>query len=536
MSPPDSGGTEGPPVGAEPAPPGIRFRKAIGAAGIVTGSGMVIVMPFLDSLNGVHVSGALSAQDLGILAGFAILLTGVLLYLGSVISHMEHRHRGLEKRIEGLLGAPGEEPVAAPKSTVDDDAALAKPAAEPDAAAVPPAESAVEARETSMTVDASAGPSPANAPTETAVQVEAPVPVPGVAPPVPGTSEATPLAGTVCPVCGSELTGGVCRHCITSAAIQTAYQELSRTQELGVSVEEAAALLGSARDSLEENDYREAGEYVRSSRYLLEISAKTYFALRSAVEKAESERKKLEDSGLDTTELSSKLSDARSAIVRGEYQEAKTILDQERSVVSDLRVPYYQRPARAAPQGESGNVPPRMASIVSKMSIPVPAPVFPRKEAHVSVVPSKEEPEPRAPAKKEPAPEVPAKEWPAPEAPAKEGPAPEVPAKEGPAPEVPAKEMPAPSPEAAGKEEPAAAAVVPGKEEPATEPSVPVPDQPPYELAPVSSAPTVPDAGPPAQSQKAVPKFSSGIAACPKCGRKTMMGWKKCPHCLAPLK
>ena len=22
---------------------------------------------------------------------------------------------------------------------------------------------------------------------------------------------------------------------------------------------------------------------------------------------------------------------------------------------------------------------------------------------------------------------------------------------------------------------------------------------------------------------------------CPKCGRKTMKGWKKCPHCLTPL-
>jgi hypothetical protein len=532
MSPPDSGGTEGPPVGAEPAPPGIRLRKLIGAAGIVTGSGMVIVMPFLDSLNGVRVSGALSAQDLGILAGFAILLTGVLLYLGSVISHMEHRHRGLEKRIEGLLGAPGEEPVAAPNSTVDDDAALARPAAQPDAAAVPPAESPVQARETGLAPEASAVDSPATAHTETAEKVEAPVPIPETLPPVPGTSdaaplapEATPPAGTVCPVCGNELTGGVCRHCITSAAIQGAYQELSRTQELGASVEEAAALLGSARDSLEMKDYREAGEYVRSSRYLLEISAKTYFALRSAVEKAESERKKLEDSGLDTTELSSKLSDARSAIVRGDYQEAKTILDQERSAVSDLRVPYFQRPARGAPQGEPGNVPPSMASIVSKMPIPVPAPVFPRREAHVSVVPSKDGPEPKAPGYAKPATE----------APIKEEPAPEVPGKEEPAPEPPAKEEPEPSSEAAGQEEPAAVPAVPGKEGTATGPSLPVPDQPPAEPAPVSSAPTVTDAVPPAQSQRAVPKFSSGIAACPKCGRKTMKGWKKCPHCLAPL-
>jgi hypothetical protein len=416
MSPSDKEGTDGPSEGAAPAPPGIRLRKTLGAAGIIIGSGLVVTMPFLDYLNGIRVSGALSAQDLGILAGFAILLTGMLLYLGSIISHMEHRHRGLEQRIEGLLEASEGEPGTGPDRTSMKKAAAAEIAgadeAPPASAADRPAEEPAPAPPAEEPAVASPPPGPAMA----AEQKEVPVPVQPTEPAGPAVSGAAPSAGTDCPVCGNELTGGVCRHCITSSSIQSAYQELSRTKELGASVEEAAALLGNARNSLEEKDYLEAGEYVRNSRYLLEISAKTYFALRSAVDKAEAERRKLQDSGLDTTELSSKLSDVRSAIVRGEYQESKTLLDEEHSAAADLRLPYFQRPARAA-------------------------------------------------------------------------------AVEGARPDE-APKRPAPG-------------------------------------APAAEPPAVP---PPSPAGTAVPKFSSGISACPKCGRKTMKGWKKCPHCLATLK
>jgi outer membrane biosynthesis protein TonB len=228
-------------------------------------------------------------------------------------------------------------------------------------------------------------------------------------------------------------------------------------------VEEAAGLLGNARTSLEEKDYLEAGEYVRSSRYLLEISAKTYFALRSAVEKAETERKKLEESGLDTTELSSKLSDLRSAIVRGEYQEAKTLLDEERRAAADLRLPYFQRPASASEikDGRPREKPKRAAS--KERPVPEKKPSLEERPAHGEMPVPEKIPPPR--------------EMPAPE------------------------EKPSPRPE-------------PEARAPAVEP---------------------PAAPPPSPSQKAVPKFSSGISACPNCGRKTMKGWKKCPHCLASL-
>jgi hypothetical protein len=451
MLPTDNQGTGEPPKGAALAPPGIQLRKTLGAAGIMIGSGLIVIMPFVDSLNGIRVSGALSAQDLGILAGFVILLSGMLLYLGSIISHMEHRHRGLEQKIEGLLEASGEEPKAeSGKTAAKKSISGSRPDAENEQL-VSQVDMAIEAREAGGTAVHPSGPetSPVTpVPTTETASVDAALTAETASVEAAPTAEtasvdATPPsetvpsvsvlpAGNTCPVCGNELTGGVCRYCITSASIQSAYQELSRTQELGASVEEAAVLLENARSSLEEKDYLEAGEYVRSSRHFLEISAKTYFALRSAVEKAEAERKKLEDSSLDTTELSSKLSDLRSAIVRGDYQEAKTLLDEERLAASDLRVPYFQRPARATPREE-----------LQLQKTPAPVSLN------------------QKPAASEPAAET---------------------ASAGPAPSV------------------------------------------------------APAGGLTSPAQATVPKFSSGISACPKCGRKTMKGWKKCPHCLTALK
>jgi len=460
MSPPEIGGTSGPPEGAEPAPSGIRMRKTLGAAGIIIGSGLIIVMPFLDSLNGVSVSGAISAQDIGTLAGFVILLSGVLLYLGSVISHMEHRHRGLERRLEGLLEGSGKEPEAGPgsvpESPVEKEATTPDHSAAKQGPAFAPAEKAPETVEPLPAAGAAAGTAP-ESPPAAEEKMEETVAVPPPAQPIlPETAQAVPATGTDCPVCGNELTGGVCRHCITSAAIQNAYQELSRTQELGVWVDETAGLLASARDSLEEKDYLQAGEYVRSSKYLLEISAKTYFALRSAVEKAESERRKLEESGIDTTELASKLSAVRSTIVGGDYQEAKRLLDEERSTASDLSLPYFQRPAAASAVGQAAGGQPQPKPWAQKQPVR-----FPEKPPATAMAP----------------------------------------------PEEPA---------------PAAAGPVTGPE------SIP-----PSEAAAPSPTPAE---EPPAPSQKAVPKFSSGITACPNCGRKTMSGWKKCPHCLAVLR
>jgi hypothetical protein len=473
MSPPDNGGTGGPSEDAAPAPPGIRLRKTLGAAGIMIGSGLIIVTTFLESLNGVRFWGIISAQAVGNLAGFVILLTGALLYMSSAISHMEHRHRGLERRLESILEASGKGPDSgpgsAPETSMEKVAAAPAPAADQTGQAANLAEDVPDATEPLPAAGVAAGTAaePSPAPGEKKEKTAAPAPV--ARPTQPETAEAAPAFGTNCPVCGSGLTAGVCRHCITSASIQSAYQELSRTQELGASVEEAAALLGNARNSLEENDYLQAGDYVRSSKYLLEISAKTYFALRSAVEKAEAERKKLEDSGLDTTELSSKLSDVRSAIVRGEYQEAKTILDGERRTASDLRLPYFQRPARTGvvEQARVHETPERAAP--PERPVPGQKPVTEEKPV----------PGERLVLEEKPVPEV------------------------KPVPE----QEPVPKQEPAPEEGPAAIS-------PAAEPA--------------ASPPTSP-------SQTAVPKFSSGISACPKCGRKTMKGWKKCPHCLTAL-
>jgi len=491
MSPPDNGGTGGPSGDAAPAPPGIRLRKTLGAAGIMIGSGLIIVTTFLESLNGVRFWGIISAQAIGNLAGFVILLTGALLYMGSVISHMEHRHRGLERRLESILEASGKGPDSgpgpAPETSVEKVAAAPAPAAAQTGQAAPLTEDVPDATEPLPAAGAAAGTAAEPSPEPGEKKEEAAAPAPDARPTQPETAEAAPAFGTSCPVCGSELTAGVCRHCITSASIQSAYQELSRTQELGASVEEAAALLGNARDSLEEKDYMQAGEYVRSSRYLLEISAKTYFALRSAVEKAEAERKKLEDSGLDTTELSSKLSDVRSAIVRGEYQEAKTILDGERRTASDLRLPYFQRPAKTNVVGE---------------------------------VKARQEPQRAAPPEK---PVTEEKAVPLEKLVPGEKPVPEV--------EPVLEEEPVFEVRSVLKDEPVPEIKPVPEEAPDTE-EKPVPEEEPAARAPAAEPAASP---PPSPSQKAVPKFSSGISACPKCGRKTMKGWKKCPHCLTAL-
>ena len=367
------------------------------------GTGLVVIMPFLDGLNGIRVSGALSAQDMGILAGFVVLLSGLLLYLGSIISYMEHRYRELELKVEGLSAASGEMPRAAPGKAIQKKTITASPPDAPDEIPAPAADDATEAREPMAAPPPEANGTAAHAPPAEPAAVT-PAPPPAERPAYDyGTSPAPGAAA--CRVCGNELSAGVCRYCITSASVQSAYQELSRTQELGASVEDATVLLENAQRSLEEKEYLEAGDLLRSSRHFLEISAKTYFALRGAVEKAEAERKKLEDSGLDTTELSSKLSDIRSATLKGSYHEAKALIDEERRAADDLRLPYFQRPAK---------------TIVRK---PLTAP---------AIEPSDAKPK----------------------------------------------------------------------------------------------APTAP---------AAVPRFVSGISGCPKCGRRTMKGWKKCPHCLTSL-
>lgn len=535
MSPPDNGGTGGPPEGAEPAPHGIRLRKSLGAAGILIGSGLVVVMPFLDNLQGVRISGALSAQDIGILAGFAILLTGVALYLGSVISHMEHRHRGLEMRIENLMGASVIEPEAAPDGPAEKVAAAPKlPAAQEEPDVIPtqkapgPDEPLPSAQEVA---GAAAGTVP---PVEEQMEAGmAAAPAAKIAP-----AEAAGVASgpaTDCPVCGNELTSGVCRHCITSAAIQSAYQQLSRTQELGASVEEAAGLLGNARDSLEEKDYLQAGEYVRSARYLLEISAKTYFALRSAVEKAESERRKLEDSGLDTTELSSKLSAVRSAIVQGEYQEAKKLLDEERSSASDLQLPYFQRPASVAAVGlaGTGQAQPRPKATKQPQRTTEPS-VAPRNAPPNMLSVDVKQGPPAAPDTSRP--EV---SEPGPSPDTGKGAAPKEPPRAQDAsariPATPPREVLAPKESIPSGEASTAVPESMSPQEPAPEAPAPVPTGAATEASTAPAPATTPALEPPAPSQKAVPKFSSGITSCPKCGRKTMKGWKKCPHCLTVL-
>jgi hypothetical protein len=267
-------------------------------------------------------------------------------------------------------------------------------------------------------------------------------------------------------------------------------------------VDEAAGLLASARDSLEERDYLQAGEYVRSSRYLLEISAKTYFALRSAAEKAESERRKLEESGIDTTELASKLSAVRSAIVGGDYQEAKRLLDEERSTASDMSLPYFQRPAAASavgrPPAGRGQPGPRFqkqpVQATERPHAPVNAPL-----------PAARGPPPAAPP---PAPEA-AMEAPAQAAAPAESEAPAeamtpvesppeaaIPPAEGPPPraEEPAGEQPAPLAQSAPPAEPAQAQSVP--------PTAAEAVAPPQAAAP----PAVPTAEKQEPSGKAVPK------------------------------
>lgn len=379
---------------------------------------------------------------------------------------------------------------------------------------------------------------------------------------------------TTCKVCGNELTGGVCRYCITSTTIQNAYQELSKTQELGASVEEATVLLSSARQSLEEKEYAEAGEYARSALHFLEISAKTYFALRGAVEKAETERRKLEDSGIDTSDLSSLLSDVRSAIVKGSYPEAKAILDQERRVETDLRVPYFQRPSTRSPPEKArlARAEVRFAPSVAPVARPEPRPAqtlvrSPAQSAHepqmtisppagpapaaAPAAPAEAEPPEAKPRLPEPAPSPGQAIPPEVKSPGTGAPSPLAvpppPATPGVPPvelAVPAQQQPEAPPPAsepapyAPEPEPRPVTTAPGPlAEPAAEPATgtaPIPAlEPAPEIKPAEAA------GEPILERRpavpAVPKFSSGISGCPKCGRKTMKGWKKCPHCLTPL-
>ena len=555
----EKGGPIIPFSGTAPSPPGVILRKTLGAVGVIIGTGLVVVMPFLDGLNGIRVSGAISAQDMGILAGFVVLLGGLLLYLGSIISFLEHRYRELELKVEGLSAGTGERPSAGPgkaiqKKTTEegipvsddeipapaaDDATeareplppdgvaasahtapagqageplttaapspeangtaapaprsvpasvkssiAAEPASVTSSAAAEPASvtSSATAEPASVTSSAAAEPASVTPSTATQPATPAPAPLPAEKPAYDyGTSPAQGAA--VCRVCGNELSAGVCRYCITSASIQSAYQELSRTQELGDSIEEPAVLLESARRSLEEKDFLEAGEFVRSSRHFLEISAKTYFALRAAVEKAEAERKRLEDSGLDTTELSSKLSDVRSAIVKGTYHEAKALIDDERRAADDLRLPYFQRPSKS-PVKKGSAAPPALPATRT------------------------------APVRHEPPAAMPARPGP---------PLSEATVQPGTVTEAPAMEMPAAAkPELTATSGPTAA-----------KPELTVPEPSGGQMVSEIPAEPAPSKAPPVPA--AVQRFKSGISGCPKCGRRTMNGWKKCPHCLTAL-
>lgn len=628
-------------------------------------------MPFMDALNETRISGALSVQDLGILLGVVILISGLLLFLRP-ISDLERRYHELALKVESLSAASTERPAAqdaapavllartekAPEGMPAGSPAAGAvtvpetgPSKEREADTVPAAVTPAEPTATPAKKEAEAtrhAPSPAvadrapprppppseGAPAKAPVRTQppagdeieahpaelppgekeewtAPGPTPSTAvavagpsvPPSDGTPPASPTpspatpgssgpastygealtydygtraaqGATTCKVCGNELTGGICRYCITSTSIQNAYQELSKTQELGASVEEATVLLSSARQSLEENEYSEAVEYTRSALHFLEISAKTYFALRGAVEKAEADRRKLEDSGIDTSDLSALVSDVRSAIVKGNYPEAKAILDQERRVETDLRVPYFQRPStRSAPEkARPAGAEVKFATSVARAARPEPRPAqtMVRKPADAApqpqstISPAARLPPVAATATAEPAapPEArPPLPEPAPspgqaipseaKAPEAEPPSsqaapslsaepkiaaagPTGPAQRGPEAPLPATEPP---PYASGPE-PGPEKTAPGPTtEPSAEPAtgpVPMPAMKPSpEVKPAEAAgeplierrPAVP----------AVPKFSSGISGCPKCGRKTMKGWKKCPHCLTPL-